>query len=774
MLAHFKAVTVENRHLVDPMCSQVLATPGVIYYEAYSKNVPLEGVPGVTIPVIVCGDHLAIGYTERRHIWVSGFSSVKVEAVPDLPIRISIVGDAYTKQGTFQEFKPSGYWGGSSYQDVTKTIEYSDEKNSLPYIFMNVRVSDIPGTTETFTGEISIRWPDPGPACRATRIPDTQSALLTATVLNLTHTWRWDLRDSFGTYETNYAFPLLRKILNGGNYEGTALDWWGLFFESALQNVHHGTPDESGLSVAKKKNRAILDRLAKEQPVINSFFLFLHDGSTWDKKRNNSLLSAFLESTVGDYNKLLEGLQDAMQYALGYVDPYFYREKSPYQKLRRYICLSLPGAKDKAEEAEAKADWTKRKGYGNQADGLGVTADKYPLLRAAIEAGSIPTGIFNNPDKSPTNREFPIWERALAQKGWAEIIYQIATDASRHSTYEKDVTPYLTFLLISLPRYLKRHTGSNWKVLPTYVQSQWQLEMEEAENGTTKRRSAFTPVADNDTKTVTVPYVAVAVSGVRTQWCYSRHYILFEDGLLDPESSSMVIKDVEEKLNGRDDYGLMYFTLTGTDTARGYPTFLIIFERIPESLVHGESHPECKACHPEMQVNRMDDYPHPKCRHCHPTKTGGTRVHFHRVHPCRKVEGNWRPACELVEACYQYMVGNVPAKDVFAQQGDMVFLQLGDHNPVEAGAKVGDSQQVNEFESHRFVPLDSEQQGITLYPSKAKEPKTRLGYIHTTVPFAIRHPEHQDIETMPAGWYEVRRCRSWEANPHAIWSLTID
>ena len=30
------------------------------------------------------------------------------------------------------------------------------------------------------------------------------------------------------------------------------------------------------------------------------------------------------------------------------------------------------------------------------------------------------------------------------------------------------------------------------------------------------------------------------------------------------------------------------------------------------------------------------------------------------------------------------------------------------------------------------------------------------------------------VDAMKAGWWEVRRCKSWEANPRAIWSLMID
>lgn len=33
--------------------------------------------------------------------------------------------------------------------------------------------------------------------------------------------------------------------------------------------------------------------------------------------------------------------------------------------------------------------------------------------------------------------------------------------------------------------------------------------------------------------------------------------------------------------------------------------------------------------------------------------------------------------------------------------------------------------------------------------------------------------EHMN-RTIPAGNYEIRQCRSWEANPKGIWSLRID
>jgi hypothetical protein len=35
------------------------------------------------------------------------------------------------------------------------------------------------------------------------------------------------------------------------------------------------------------------------------------------------------------------------------------------------------------------------------------------------------------------------------------------------------------------------------------------------------------------------------------------------------------------------------------------------------------------------------------------------------------------------------------------------------------------------------------------------------------------HDEHMD-RVIPAGTYEIRQCRSWEANPKGVWSLRID
>lgn len=514
--------------------------------------------------------------------------------------------------------------------------------------------------------------------------------------------------------------------------------WWQVWFSTHPQQF-----DDKGLkAVYKQKSKQAFWEALKGDALAYNLFITLTDGATQDKTSNNKLLKAAIEhhgwtaEGAAKFVKELHGLMAA-------PEPAGWHYNNGNAIAGRAYCLRLKGAGEAVRAAEAKQDHRKAKTAGNAADTLGITDAQYPKLRAAIEAGQIPTSVFNNPGGQPVNREFPLWEQALSQKGWADTVYEIAQSASTRSTYEKDITPYLNFCLNKLPAYLQRCTpkGKKWKCLPKFVKSQWELEMDEAVEGTVKRRSAFTPTVDNEGRVVTVPYVAVCVSGVRTQWCYAQQYHVFEKGMTDPISGGIVLNDYEGALNGRDDYGLMYYTLTGTVTARGYPTFLIIFERL--------------------------------------VSTGKTRVHFHRCHPKRKDKGQYRPACQLVEATYQYMAGNIPAGEIEAQQGDMIYIKM-DHDPIAAKAKVGTPTKGvgMAFESHNHI-CKAQSNGaavnVELYPSEAKTPKNRLGFLKVPAGgIKVAHPEHDDIDHLSEGWYDVRRCRSWEANPRAIWSLTID
>lgn len=729
---------------------------------------------GAQVRAILYGNHLFLGPESEFpwHVWQTMVPN-KGEPLVKVEVRgaghTKVVRREYTWWGPRNRDRWGGYsgYGGHRRETVEQDDCYLPGSNSnrgslyefnpqdpkrLPYVYLTLGITVPDG--RTFQVEWRFRIPKVGKVTLGQHQCGTPYLDIEVDVHGFNHTFREDFRlprndDGTVAYmaDENTPAATLYRHLRGSAIVGGADALWAAYLRQ-----HHDdskTPTDNIASVYKRKAIAPnLQRLETEEPLDWTFFRWLHNKDTVGGKRNNQLLSAFLQEVGDDYDKLLAGLRHAREVAPTLTTAWHsYRPKMDGGlPVKRALCETLPGVAEKIQEMEAAKDFRKAKGLGNQADGLGVTADKYPKLREAIENGDIPIGVFNQPGKDgqPVNREFPLWERALSQPGWAEVIFEIARDASGRSTYERDITPYLSFLF-KLPKYLDKHTESwrPWSAMPKFVKSQWELEMDDDanENGTQKRRSAFTPVADNETCTVTVPYVAVCVSGVRTQWCYSRHFYVFEEGFTDPESQGMVIRDLEPKLNGRDDYGLCYYTLTGTATARGYPTFLIIFE---------------------------------KRQNLDPNKTKAF-VHFHRVRPCRSKNGVTTPACELVEACYQYMAGNIPASDITAQQGDLIFIRCN-NDPIAAKAKVEPDAQTSPvlvFESHALQSLNPEV-ALTLHRSAAKTPQNRLGFVWAPTGLKVGHPEHDDIENLPEGWYEIRRCKSWEANPKAIWSLTID
>jgi len=753
--------------------------------EVPAKNVAaatceIEIFPDVKVYAIAWGDHVFVGGpVENWHAWVNNKNA---ETASEPFIKVEVVGTAFTKQvqvrnlnrkrqdnyysyasGNRETMGPGidsypterGYHG---YGHDPSQQRYSDV-TYLPYAYLRLKITAGDTSVE---GELKFTQPDLG-KCQLNFDPHGQNnnvLVVVSDFFGMARTWTESLKEPTNDgsrYHSGYdnwnkGLLCIGRHIFFGVSGIDADDWWIRYF---IVNPFSVLKMDKLSSVMKRKDiKPVLDRLEKESPLDWTFFQWLINPKTSNKQNNNTLLAAFLSTVGTDYDALTSALKKvranpevyrgARHYSWGYGSVSFFGDQ---ESLARSMCLALPGAQEKVQEQEAKADWRKRTDRAGQADGLGLTAE-FPLLRKAVEAGEVPTSVFHQPNGEPVNVEFPLWEKAFARKGWSEVLCKIAQDCARRSTYEKDISPFIAFLF-KIEKYLKKHTGKKWTAMPTFVESEWQLEMgsgnddddDDNPNGTVKRRSSFTPVADNETCTITVPFVAVCVSGVRTQWCYSRFYHLFEEGFTDPESGGIVLNDFEEKLNGRDDYGLMFYTLTGTDTARGYPTFLIIFERIKHQAVSGE--------------------------------ILKTRVHFHRVRPQRKKDGKHTPACKLVEACYQYMAGNIPAKDICAQQGDLIFIRHP-NDPIAAGAKTEPAREGArlEFESHAFEPVGDAM--LRLDESTAKTPKNRLGFLYAPCQFNVVHPEHENLNGMTEGWYEIRRCRSYENNPRQQWSLTID
>ena len=717
----------------------------------------LEVAPGVRLRGITVLDHIFVDTKGEGHHNYSGWNTWRGRSIREVQVatpffKARIVSPFATTKVVPKTRYRRGYdyynQREEQYQEVDNYCPscYStgcDCTNKVPYAYLTIEISTLDGSVVT-EGDFRFRQPTTGEVTfligKTVAQPEFQ---ITSTFFGLKRTWKESVVK--GTMNTNRSSNsqdqsgLAALYRHAGSIPATEIDaWWELFFRCNGDATKHACADTAGLTSIynRKAIKPNIDRLQKDSWIDYRFLTWLQDSASFEKKKNNSLLSAFLQKVGDNYDTLLAALRKARIEVAPTTggDNNSYRSKGhQWHDSRRAICLSLPGAEEKVQEQEAKADWRKRKSLAGQAEGLGIVQTDHPKLWAAVEAGQIPTSIFHQPSGEPVNLEFDLWEKALNRKGWAPVIHEIAQTASTRGTYEKDISPFLMFLF-NIERYLKKHTGKKWSAMPTFVRSQWDLEMaeEDNENGTVKKRSAMTPVADNTTQIVTVPYVAMVVSGVRTQWCYARYYHLFEEGMTDPISGGVVTKDFEEKLNGRDDYGLCFYTLTGTDTARGYPTFLIIFERL----------------------------------------TKGTRVHFHRVRPQRIKDGKKTLACKLVEACYQYMAGNIPAKDIMAQQGDLIFIPHRT-DPIKGNAKVEEALVGTSlvFESHNLISPSGD---LALYRSTAKTPNNRLGFLHVPTTLDVKHPEHEHLEGLMAGWYEIRRCKSWEANPKAIWSRTID
>ena len=709
-----------------------IATPTNPPDEALSCKVPLDG--GVEVSALLYDNKIFVGSTIPS-MWHAFGKHLEVEEVEEPFIQVKLAKPhAYKKP---LKYKKRQGWGRTTTIEVDgfdhDRYGYGDEdpERVAPYLDLEISVN---GSNEVVPCRFS------RPAAGRVNLVSEEARLefvYSFYGLDLQTEVRTLIDDpDFKRYGGRSGWGTLREF-----YEGTyKITVDGEECEEPLRYIWHAYITRRGLALpiddrgikAMEKRKDIaanLDRLKQEDPKTHLFYLWLHDGRIKDKTSNNRLIAAFLTLCGDDYDKLRSGLLNAMEKpakGLPYYDTHDDRGARPF-------CLTLPGAQAKREEEKAKTEWQFQKSNKAKAITLGIDPQRHKQLLTAVEKGDIPLGVFHVPGNHQhlINVEFDLIERSL-KRGWGEVISTIAKNASRRTTYEKNFTPYLAFLF-RIERYLKRHTKKKWTAIPKHVESTSELEMTEAEGETVKTRSALTPIADNEANTVTVPYASLATYGRVTTYCYSFKYCVFEEDHLDILSEAPIQHELERGLNGRDDYGLMYYTLTGSPPASGYPTFLIIFERLAR----------------------------------------GTRVHFHRVHPNRSKQGVPTPPCRLIEECYRYMAGNIRAEEVYAQQGDLIFIkQEQDELKPQKGVS-DEGKPVAEFESHKFIPL-KDGPPVVLYERQVKSIKNRMGFLYSKTGFKVDHPEHDPLKHMPPGLYEVRRCRSWEANPKAIWSMMID
>lgn len=469
------------------------------------------------------------------------------------------------------------------------------------------------------------------------------------------------------------------------------------------------------------------DELVQEGKDILSMVAFMMAAESSKRTINNVKFSVIFNKIFGvikTKDEFLTKIKE-MSSILETVDTtYSSVDRRDFQTM---IMDSIPEARDIKKAA------LKRKSTGainkimDDLDFINIDKDKYPLTHEAIFSGEIPKGTFfrkNGDSYFVYNDNWEIWEEIL--KTHKEIAISIATEASRRTTFEKDLMSYFFFVTHKLPEYLERQTGKKWKCIPKLVSAEKELEPPtEGDNGVSKQRSALTPIVDNENNEVVVPYVSMRLSGYQSSYCYGLDYNVLERGMSFKGNS--VTKDVEKDLNGRDDYGLMFYTLTGSAQTQGYPTFLIIFEHLDH----------------------------------------GTKVHFHRTHPMRSKGGDYNPIHGWVVGCYKWMVGNVNFERIKAQQGDLVFVEMLPAPIISDDGVIPKYEEVNAYDNHKFATP------VKFLPYLKKEKSNILGYFRIEKDTMLNHHEHKP-RLIPAGNYELRQCRSWEANPKGVWSLRID
>lgn len=723
------------------------AIPAVVkpIFHSNSRNSRYDGISdiSVSVPLLTCKLEISpgvyvYGAAIDNHVWidcepiadyyikyVGNMSRSVIEVDPFFTVEA--LGNAFHKTITVTQSNSYGYNRGydktiEKFDSYDGIYDYSSRttSNGTPYNYLNARITFMNETLDTL---FKFKQPQSGEVDIDSNGLNFNSSIVSIKTsffgLNSVHFWN---------IKSSYSWMAAWDKLATCTFKQGVNPFLIKFFQA------HSTNDSSGIKgIEKRKDiKTVLARLEKEEPLLWAFYSFLKNGRTRNKMSNNRLLSAVLLDCTKNYKKFKKQIETVLRDTLG-TKP----SAQSMEDATRTMCMRFPTAIKADAKIRSKAEWNMRVGLGQQAQGLGIHPRRHKNLMRAITQGKIALSLFHTTGDplNLINVEFDLWERSLRRKGWAEVIYTICNSVTNKNRFEKHVTPYLSFLF-RIEKYLRRHTGRIWSAMPKVVNAEAQLEMSERdENGTVKTRSALTPVADNETNTITVPYAGLKMYGAQTTYCYSKNYFVFEQDTIDQVSGSVVTADLEKKLNGRDDYGLMYYTLDGSVEAQGYPTFLVIFERRKHTPAG--------------------------------VPTPYTFVHFHRVHPSRKKNGRMVPACRLIEECYRYMAGNIRAEEIFAQQGDLIFIKTDKPSGLSDDFKL-----VKDFESHNFVVPEGETR-IALWPNEAKSIKNRLGFINSASGFVLEHPEHEHV-TFPAGYYEVRRCRSWEANPSAVWSYTFD
>lgn len=495
------------------------------------------------------------------------------------------------------------------------------------------------------------------------------------------------------------------------------MEHMNIFFQKYfnINNKFHETAKTASISKTLKGLTSFYDQIETSIQSL-TYFMFLEMSTKTSENIKGSVIFNKIFGDIKTANEFINLINDHCSMIQGL---------SAWDSSKDFltkITNSLPEAREIKKEAIKKKSTGAFNKLMADLDFVTIDENKYPVTHKAVFDGDVPVGIFFRKSGETYflyNDNWELWEPMLINH--REIAIKIATEAAKRANFEKDIMSYFYFVLHGLPEYLEKHTGKKWTGIPKIVNSANELEPpKEGANGVAKTRSALTPIVDNENNTITVPYVSMAIHGYGTQYCYGLNFCVLDRGFT--YQGNTVSRSVETKLNGRDDYGLMFYTLTGSATATGYPTFLIIFERLENT----------------------------------------TRVHFHRTHPLRSKNGDTNPVHNWTIGCYKWMVGNVNFERIYAQQGDLAFVSIDSIND-----KGAEWTSVNSYDGHCF------DEPVQFLPYTKKDNQNVLGYVKLDRDTILNHHEHMN-RVIPEGIYEIRQCRSWEANPKGIWSLRID
>lgn len=474
---------------------------------------------------------------------------------------------------------------------------------------------------------------------------------------------------------------------------------------------------KTGEGISKNVTRCQqwINELKSDEPILLCYMRSLIEISkkTIDSVKVSSLVNATLDNV---HSK--DDLVSALKTMWDYTSEKSYYSDDYYRFDATHLIKTLPAWKDKRKTA--------LKSQGNRAftklmqeyESLKLDEKEYPLTAEAIKNAELPLSIFFHKSEQYhlVNGNFELWEGML--KKHRNTTLAIAKEAAKRTQYEKDLLSYFYFILYALPDYLKKHTKKKWTCVPKLVNDSEELEPPKAdEDGIVRKRSALTPVADNEKGIVTVPYVSLAVPGRQTTYCYAHDFHILQKGF--SYAGNVVMKDLEERLNNFDDFGLAYYTLTGSSHGRGYPTFLMIFER----------------------------------------KQKETVLHIHRCHPARSKDGDLAPIHDWIKNCYNWVVGNIRRDAIKAQQGDLVF--------VETDKKIEFTGKVSSYDKHCFAKPVHYAEGPNEKSSNI------LCYVKLDEATELQHTEH-DNKIIPAGVFAIHQARSYENNPKSVWTLRID